>query len=49
MARSRFRRTTPSSPIFGLFGDQAMALEEQVAALEDLVHYGPPTERVGNA
>jgi hypothetical protein len=29
-------------------GDQAMALEEQVAALEDLVHYGPPQERVGN-
>ena len=30
-------------------GDAAMALEEQVAALEDLVHYGPPAERVGNA
>ena len=31
-------------------GDAAMALEEQVAELEDLVRYGPPTEdRVGNA
>ena len=29
-------------------GDQAMALEEQVAALEDLVHYGPPARRLAS-
>ena len=29
-------------------GDQAMALEEQVAELEDLVRYGPPSEERAN-
>jgi hypothetical protein len=29
-------------------GDQAMALEAQVAELEDLVRYGPPSEERAN-
>ena len=53
LARGEVSVQAHDSIVAGLkayLGDAAMALEAQVAELEDLVRYGPPSEeRVGNA
>ena len=52
LARGEVSVQAHDSIVAGLrayLGDAAMALEEQVAELEDIVRYGPPSERVGNA